>query len=236
MSPSLYSGFRLGLRHTAALSRGRFALVMTAACVLWAVLFARVASAGTSLHASGEALSGPIFGLAVPIALFIYARHLTRDPLLEIARSSATLGISRSGFALGVVSAAATLGALWSLLLSAVALFSVRGSGDPALASDLITTGWIALLAGASYTACFLGLSAWAGVLAAVFLLGDWVLAGSPYLWGWPWPRAHLCNLLIEAGPLASLSASASAAVLWLLLALGAGLFSVRLAQRSRFG
>jgi hypothetical protein len=226
----------LGLRHTASHSLGRFAVVMSAACVCWALLFARVARAGTSLHASGEALAGPIFGLGLPVALFIYARHLTRDPLPDIARSGAALGFSRSGFALGVLTCAATLGALWSLLMSAVALFVVRGSADPALGLDLITTGWIALLAGACYTACFLGLSSWAGVLASVFLLGDWVLAGSPYLWGWPWPRAHLANLLIEAGPLASLSASASAAVLWLLLALGAGLFSVRLAQRGRFG
>lgn len=228
MNAALRQGFELGMRHAVALTLGRFGAVVLAVALGWTALLARLSRLAAPTHATTHALVGPVFGIAIPIALFVYCGHLIQARPRETTHTMAALGASRSAFSAGLLFAVFSSAGAFAVVLSTASSLLIRGFGD---ATDFVTTVWISLLGGACYAACFLGVSLLLGKVGAfAFLFLDWTLGSSAHLWGWPWPRAHVTNLL--GGP-SSLPASstASAAVLWLLLALGSGLCILALAR-----
>lgn len=192
---ALACGAALGARR---LANGRSVLVvgLALALVLLGALLERRAS---PLLATDRTLVGIVFGVVLPLLCWgvvtrITARRRLEDSVHELARHGADRRLATAGLLL-VAAAAAALGAL---LLAELAVLATRWPADPRLAGDLVTSGWIALLAGGAYAAWFalastLGRSGggrgWA-------LVVDWVFGAGASLVALPWPRGHVRNLL----------------------------------------
>jgi hypothetical protein len=73
-----------------------------------------------------------------------------------------------------------------------------RGSGDPQLLGDALTSLWIGLVAGPAYVAAFMGASAYgrSGRGRSWLLAADFVLGAGNSVLAFPWPKAHIRNLL----------------------------------------
>jgi hypothetical protein len=210
------------------LSTGRFGKVCLGLLLIWTTVFSLLSKQTGLSDATTHALVGPVFGIAIPLALLLYARHLGASGLLAVSETTALLGASRPAFATGAVITAAGCAAIAGALAALLSVTVVRGGADPMLARDLITSGWIGFLGGAAYASIFVSLSATRQVWWMFsFFLGDWLLGSGTTAWTGLWPRAHLANLLGAEVALPQTFAI-SAAWLWGFCALGIALFAAR--------
>ncbi len=117
---------------------------------------------------------------------------------------------------MGTIGAALATSAALGAAFAALAVLVAHAEGNPALLSDLFTSGWIAALTAAAYAAWFM---AGANVRAArrrarwVPLVLDFVLGGSTELAGAGPAAAHAVSLLGGAAPLGLSQASSSLAL-----------------------
>ncbi|HEX2882491.1 MAG TPA: hypothetical protein VHO25_23380 [Polyangiaceae bacterium] len=222
------SGFLIGVEHVWSLSKGRFGKVSLGLLLIWTTLFSILSKQTGLSDATTHALVGPVFGIATPLALLLYARHLGASGLLTVGKTTALLGVSRQGFATGAVVTAAGCAGIAGALSAILSITVVRDGADPTLARDLITSAWVGFLGGAAYASVFVSLSATHhGWWVFSFFLADWLLGSGTSAWTGLWPRAHLANLLGAEVALPETFAI-SAGCLWAFCALGIALFAAR--------
>lgn len=222
------SGFQLGMEHVWSLSKGRFGQVGLGLLLIWTVLFSILSKQTGVSDATTRALVGPVFGLATPVALMLYARYLGAAGLTAVTESSVLLGVRPRGFASGALVAAAGCAGVSCALAALISVTFVRSGADPALARDLITSGGVGFLGGAAYASVFVSLAATnQGWWIFSFFLADWMLGSGSSAWTGLWPRAHLANLLGAEVALPH-SFAISAGCLWGFCALGIAIFAVR--------
>jgi hypothetical protein len=222
------SGFQLGLQHVWSLSKARFGQVSLGLLLIWTALFSILSKQSGLSDATTHALVGPVFGIAVPIALLLYARHLGRTDLTAVTKTAALLGVSPRAFAVGSLAAAAGCAGVMGSVVAILSVSLVRGGVDPALARDLITSGWVGFLGAAAYASVFISLTATHhGWWIFSFFLADWLLGTGSTAWTGLWPRAHLANLLGAEVALPQAFAI-SASSLWAFCLLGGILFAAR--------
>src|SRR5262249_41404603 len=95
-----------------------------------------------------------------------------------------------------VLFALAATGAACGLLAAVVCVVAHR-SGDPALASDVVASTGVSLLAGAAYAAYFCaGSAVRSGALRGLLLVIDWVLGAGGGFGALFTPRGHALSLL----------------------------------------
>ncbi len=212
---------------TAALTRLRqpAAAVAPTVALVFVVVAALLQRRVSPSRAADHTLVAAVFGLALPLLAHATLTQLTRGARLEavlvpVARHG---GSRRQGVAGVVVTAAVWLASLGGIL-AGLAVLVARGTGDPKLVSDLLSSVWLGALGGACYAAWFSLGSMWgaSGGGRLVLLLLDWVLGSGATALAAPWPRGHLRNLLGSEPVLHMPQWSALAAVLLLTMACAA--------------
>ncbi|RYZ06933.1 MAG: hypothetical protein EOO73_14190 [Myxococcales bacterium] len=149
--------------------------------------------------AADRALSGGAFGIALPLlSYFLVSRVCAGGNLREAVMPLARHGLDRRQLALGLAVPPALVAAAFAALGSVLVVCVARGFADPELAKDALTSLWIGLIAGPAYVAAFLGASALgrAGRGRSWLLLADFVLGAGTSFVAFPWPKAHVRNLL----------------------------------------
>jgi len=208
------------LRRPTALS----AVVGAALVVVAAIIERRVGSAGAV-----DRTLAATFNVVVPLAAFAVAAEASgRQNLRDAVWPAARYGLARRDVALGAAAAGLLASAALGAFFAALAVATAHGEGNPPLARDLFTSGWIAALASAAYTGWFMvgatfgrrGGGRW------VPLLLDFAIGGTAGVAGAILPRAHAVSLLGGAAPLGMTQTSSSAALVAsaALLALAAAL------------
>ena len=207
-------GLRAGMTIASTRLRSRpfaFSLGLALAFALAAAFVARRAGSSGSV----DRALGVVFSYVVPLStLATTALVMRRSALRDVVWPVARFGVARQSVALGVTFANALACAASVMFLALVTIVFAHGPSSGALAHDLMTTGWIALLTGAAYGAWF-SLGSALGkrgggrvvVLALDFVLGKLGLLGALF------PRIHAESLLgLEAS--AALSQPASSVML----------------------
>lgn len=167
--------------------------------------------------AADRALAGGAFGIALPLlAYFLVARACGAQSLREAVAPLARHGLDRRLLVLGLALPPAIVAAAFAALGGVLVVLVTRGPSDPALARDALTSLWIGLVSGPAYVAAFIGASALgrAGRGRSWLLLADFVLGAGDSFVAFPWPKAHVRNLL---GGSAALELSQLAALVALL-------------------
>ncbi|HYP91211.1 MAG TPA: hypothetical protein VEQ59_23760, partial [Polyangiaceae bacterium] len=157
------------------------------------------------------------FGVALPLACyFLVGRVCAGSSSKEAVAPLARHGMDRYALTLGLGVPPAIVAALFAAISSALVIAVTRGTADARLLADTLTSAWIGLLAGAAYVFAFLGASAYgrAGRGRTWLLAADFVLGAGDSLLAFPWPKAHIRNLL---GGSAALELSQLGALLALL-------------------
>lgn len=192
----------------------------TTACTMALALSLGVAlleRAQGRVGAADRALSGGAFGIALPLlCYFLVGRVCGAAKLGEAVTPLARHGLDRRALALGLALPPALVAAAFSALSSVLVLCVTRGLSDPELGRDTLTSIWIGIVSGPAYVAAFLGASAFGrgGRGRAWLLAADFVLGAGDSFWAFPWPKAHIRNLL---GGSAALELSQLGALLALL-------------------
>ena len=178
--------------------------------------------------AADRALTGVVFGLALPLYCFALAELATsRTTLFDAVGALSRHGLPRPPLAQGLIGSIVALSALGGLAFGLVAVLVTRGPFDPLLTRDLVAVSWIGALAGAGYAGLFaLGSTFRRGRLW--LLLADWLLGAGTGFLALPWPRGHVRNLL-GYSPVLDLSQTAAAFSLVLVALLGSLIASRRL-------
>jgi len=175
-------------------------------------------------RAADHTLTAAVFGLALPLLAHATLTQLSGGSRLEavlvpVARHGGSRRLGAAGL---VLTAAAWLASLGGIL-AALAVLLTRGTADPKLVGDLLSSVWLGVLGGACYAAWF-SLGSMVGASGGgrlLFLLLDWVLGSGSTALAAPWPRAHLRNLLGSEPVLHMPQWSALAAVLLLTVVCG---------------
>jgi hypothetical protein len=179
-------------------------------------------------YAADRALTGVVFGLAVPLYCFALSELASnRSTLFDAVGPLSRHGLPRPALAQGLIGSTLALSALGGLALGLIAVLVTRGPFDPHFARDVMAVSWIGALAGAGYAGLFaLGSTFRRGRLW--LLLGDWLLGAGTGFLALPWPRGHVRNL-VGYSPVLDLSQPAAALALLLLALLGSLVASRRL-------
>ena len=201
-------------------------LLLGAALVVASALIERRASSIGGLDRTLTAT----FHLVVPLVSFgVVAQALGRQRLGDGLWSAARFGVARRSVALGAIAVAIVASALASLVLVLLAVGLAHGPGDPPLARDLFTSGWIAAVTGMGYAGWF-SLGATFGRRGGgrwLALAADFVLGGGTGVLGVLLPRGNANNLLGLSAPLALGQTASTAALVATALVLG-GLAALR--------
>jgi hypothetical protein len=218
------AGARLGWARLST----RATLIAFGAALAAVMLFALFERVEDRAFAADRALTGVVFGLAVPLYCFALAELATsRTTLFDAVGALSRHGLPRPSLAQGLIGSIVAPSALGSLAFGVVAVLVTRGPFDPLLARDLLAVSWIGALAGAGYAGLFaLGSTFRRGRLW--LLLADWLLGAGTGFLALPWPRGHVRNLL-GYSPVLDLSQAAAAFSLVLLALLGSLIASRRL-------
>jgi hypothetical protein len=167
--------------------------------------------------AADRALSGGAFGIALPLlCYFLVGRACAGQSSADAVAPLARHGMDRRSLTLGLALPPALWAATFSALSSLLVVAVTRGGGDPLLLTDALTSLWIGLVAGPAYVAAFVGASAYgrSGRGRSWLLAADFVLGAGDSVLAFPWPKAHIRNLL---GGSATLEMSQLGALLALL-------------------
>lgn len=155
--------------------------------------------------AADRALAGGAFGVALPLlCFFLVSRACGAQSLREAVAPLARHGLDRRSLALGLALPPALVAAAFAALGGVLVVCVTRGFADPALFRDIVASAWIGLVAGPPYVAAFVGFSALgrAGRGRTWLLLADFVLGAGNSFVAFPWPKAHVRNLLGGSAPL----------------------------------
>lgn len=219
---SLAAGFDLGLERL----RQRGTAVACALALAFELGVALLERADGRVGAADRALSGGAFGIALPLLCYflvgrVCAGASARDAVAPLARH----GLARPALTLGLALPPALVSAAFAALSSLLVVVVTRGSGDGELAADALTSIWIGLVAGIGYTFAFVGASAYgrAGRGRTWLLAADFVLGAGDSFLAFPWPKAHVRNLLggsaaLELSQLGALIALVGTSFAFLLL------------------
>lgn len=222
------TGFTLGCAMAADRLRGRFGAVALSTVAAFVLAVALLERQAVPHGAATRTLLGAVFGLAMPLFVYAATSRVCGGRRLDTALYAlARHGADRRACALGAVATLAAGAALAFAALAALSVVAARGTSDPALVRDALTSAWIAALGAASYASWFaLGSTAGqAGGGRFAALLADWLLGTATTALAFPWPRGHLRNLL-GAEPVLRMSQSQASLTLcflasgYLLLAL----------------
>ncbi|HET7544374.1 MAG TPA: hypothetical protein VFK05_31100 [Polyangiaceae bacterium] len=169
--------------------------------------------------APDAALSGAVFGIALPLISYLVSERVCEGQRLERSLDAvARYGADRRAALLGLLLGSSSCTAFAAALLTLAALLGAHAPHASALAADVRASVGIALLAGAVYALYFAAAAAlgkrgggrkWA-------LIIDFVLGGGSSLLAVPWPRAHVRNLL-GGEPVAGFSQASAWAALALI-------------------
>jgi hypothetical protein len=199
----------------------------------FAVVLAVSAHARGSTTGADHVMRGAFSFLVLPlIAYGVVGATLGTTGLRRGIRGVVALGAPPRSAALASVLVAVGVSALLAGVLGAVVCALAHGSGDPPLASDLVTSLWISALGGGTYGAYFsAGSAIGKGAMRGVFLALDWIIGGGAGVGALVTPRGHVTSLL--GGPLcADLSQRTSSMLLVVLLVAYAGV-AVALVRRA---
>lgn len=178
-------------------------VVALVAVIVIALVERRASSAGAA-----DRTLAAVFRFIVPLSVIVLSGTATGSmSLRESAWPASRFGHPRSSVALGILLTTAAASILLSVVVSIVALVASRAGADPGraalpLPSDLLTTGWIAVLAGAAYAA-WLGLGATFGKKGGGrvwFLVVDFFLGGAGAA-GVVLPRGGITHLIGGEAP-----------------------------------
>jgi hypothetical protein len=193
------NGVSLGLTLARERLRGPTgALVLLVSC---AALFAiSVLERRTDVQsAPDDALSGAVFGIALPLLGYLVSDRACAGQRLERSVDGlARYGSNRRTTLIGLLLASALYTALASALLTIAALLGAHGLRSTSLVADLRASVGIALIAGAVYAAYF-GAASLLGKRGGGrkwALIVDFVLGAGSSALAAPWPRGHVRNLL----------------------------------------
>jgi hypothetical protein len=193
------SDVALGVRLAfSRLFRWSFALGYVVAFLL-AVTVALLERATGSARATDHALSGAVFGIAVPLLCYFAVGALTHGVRLDAALDPlARHGASRKSLLFGI-----SCGGAFALVISAscltfATLVAGHGTSGSALARDIGPSLWVTVLAVSAYVAWFLLGSTFGarGRGKTLFLALDWIFGSGSGVLAVPWPRGHIRNLL----------------------------------------
>ena len=188
-----------GARLAAARLGKRWGLVAALASLAFVAATAVAERSSDSHLAAERTLLGAVFGLALPLlAYFTVGRALGDSGITSGVAPLARHGASRRSALLGVGLVSTLSLALSAAVLALVGVVFSRGVDGPGLARDVLTSGWVGLVGGLSYSALFLlgsavGASGWGRF---GLLLADWMLGSGTTLAAAVWPRGHLRSLL----------------------------------------
>ena len=210
------NGVRVGLALARERLRGPSAplVLLLSSATLFAIGVLERRSDAAS--AADAALSGTVFGIALPLLAYLVSERVCDAQRLERSVDAvARYGADRRAALLGLLLGSCSCTALAAALLTVAALLGAHAPNEASLAADVRSSVGIALLAGAVYALYFAAAAAlgkrgggrkWA-------LIIDFVLGGGGSLLAAPWPRAHVRNLL-GGEPVADLSQASA----WLAL------------------
>jgi hypothetical protein len=187
--------------------------VACALAVVFEIGVALLERAQGRVGAADRALSGGAFGIALPLlCFFLVSRVCGASSLREAVAPLARHGLNRRALVLGVAVPPALIAAIFAALSGVLVVIVTRGPSDPDLARDSLSSLWIGLVSGPAYVAAFLGASALGrrGQGRSWLLLADFVLGAGDSFVAFPWPKAHVRNLL---GGTATLELSQAAAL-----------------------
>ena len=208
---SFVAGARLGWSRIKGRTTGFFVLCG----VVCTALVALIERNSEPYYASDRTLIGGAFGLILPLAGYLLVERATLGRRLDQSLDElARHGADRRGLGLGLAATTAAALAAFSLLIAVLAVGLSRGTKDPLLGRDLLSTLWIAVLAGTVYAAWF-SLASLFGKRGhrGVAWLGDFLLGSGASAMAAPFPRGHVRNLL-GGQPVLDLAQLTSAVVL----------------------
>lgn len=211
-TPAAWLGASLALRRL----RGRGLLVVTLSTVVFATMasFAERRIGGSD--AASRALLGPVFGLAIPLAMVsLVSLGLGRTSVDAASEPLAQLGASRRATTWGALAGIVLIGAFLSSVTGVLGTLFAHGVRSPGALSDALTVGWIGGLAGVAYVAWFAAASTFGarGGGRLVAFVVDLLLGSMSGFGALPFPRAHAMSLL-GGEPVAHLPQAASAGAL----------------------
>ncbi len=229
MLPALVAGASIGLARV----RGKRALLVLVATLGSALAVAAI-ERGVQRYGAGDRALTSTFRWIIPLSTAAWsALLLGGQNLRDAAWPASRFGLSRAGVAAGCALALALVAAASAWVASTGALLLARlgapsAAGTLPIGSDLLTTAWISLLAGAAYAA-WLSLGATFGRRGGgrlVILIADFVV-GSAGPVGAIFPRGLAGHLIGGDAPL-DLPQAASSALLPLVALLCLGLTALR--------
>jgi hypothetical protein len=205
---ALAIGFAMGreriLRRPTALS----ALLGAGLVVVAGLIERRAGSAGAV-----DRTLAATFNVVVPLVTFgVCAAVSGRENLREGVWSAARFGLARRDVALGAIGAACLASAALGAGFAALAVLVAHAAGNPPVAGDLLTSGWIAALTAAAYTGWFSAGATFGrrGGGRWLPLVLDFVVGAGSGIAAAVLPRANAASLLGGAGPLGLPQASSS--------------------------
>jgi hypothetical protein len=165
------------------------------------------------VHAVDRALIRDSFGVWLPLSAYAVVRRASAGGRLD---SLVRAIVHHAGNRRQALAGASLM--LGGILVVSGACFAVatvlaaHPTSEAGLARDLLLSGWVGALAGASYAAWLVFASQFGkrgrrGTLLAL----DLILGSSLGVWALPFPRAHVRNLLGGAPPLALPQSTSSA-------------------------
>ncbi len=207
-----------GLKMALARLKVARTLVTFVVAVAAVLVIAVVERAASSAGAADRSLAA-VFRFIVPLSVIVLIGTATGGlNLREAAWPASRFGHPRSNVALGIVLASAAVGVVLSVVVALAALLASRAGAEAGraalpLATDLLTTAWIAVLAGGAYAA-WLGFGATFGKKGGGrlwFLAVDFFLGGAGTA-GLVLPRGGITHLIGGEAPF-GLSQAASSAI-----------------------
>jgi hypothetical protein len=193
------TAFALGVQLVRARLLALSSLVGLALALATVALLAFLERRTGARVAADRALVGPALGIVLPLlAHGAVARALGAARLDTALESIGRFGGSRRAGALGVAVATAAVLAACGAVISGLAVLVVRAPADPRLVRDMLTSGWVGALAGASYAGwfCLASTLGKRGGGRGVALVLDFVLGAGAGAAALLWPRGHIRNLL----------------------------------------
>lgn len=208
-----------GLKMASARLRAPRTVITFVVALAATLLVASLERAASPVGAADRSLAS-VFRFVVPLSAVVLS-GLATGPinLRESAWAASRFGHTRGGVAVGIVLASVAASVALSLLVALVAVIASRAGADAgraalSLLSDILTTSWIAVLAGSAY-ASWLGLAATFGARGGgrvAFLVVDFVLGGAGVA-GVVLPRGGITHLIGGEAPFGLPQAASSLVV-----------------------
>lgn len=228
MSATTAAGW-MGANLTLRRLRGRSLLVVTLSTVVFATLssFAERRLGGSD--AATRALQGPVFGLAIPLAMMTLVSMAFGGTRVETGlQPLAMLGASRRAAVWGALPGLAIVGAFLASVTAGLGAMAAHGFRTPGAPADAWTSSTVGALTGLAYVGYFTAASTVGarGRGRLLAFVADLLLGSMVGFAAIPFPRAHAINLLgghpvaqwpqpVSAGALIALAIAYALITVW---------------------